>query len=82
MNESTQDLHRRRDAASMKLLGTFFTVLATLVLIGTLWTLDRPRAMTVNLVAGLTLLAVGIGMIWGGRRRSASLPPEDDPREP
>ncbi len=81
MNEPNHDLHRRRDAASMQLLGVFFTVLSTLVLIGSLWTLDRPRALAVNLAAGLTLLTVGVGMVWGGRRLSASLAAEDDPTE-
>lgn len=66
----------------MQLLGFFFSVLASLVLIATLWTLDRPRAMTVNLLAGMTLMAVGVGMIWGGRRLNASLPPEDHSSRP
>jgi len=65
----------------MKLLGVFFTVLAILVLFGTLWTLDKPRAMIVNIAAGITLLVVGVGMIWGGRRLGTKPPKEDDSRE-
>lgn len=77
MNEQNHEAHSRRDAASMQLLGFFFSVLATLVLIGTFWTLDRPRAMTVNIAAGVALLCIGLGMIWGGRRLGNSLPAED-----
>lgn len=66
----------------MRLLGMFFSVLATLVLIGTFWTLDRPRAMTVNIAAGMVLLGVGVGMIWGGRRLGDSLPAEDTQTKP
>jgi hypothetical protein len=64
----THDENRARDATSFLLLGSFFSVLATLVLIGTFWTLDRPRAMVVNLIAGGVLLGIGLFMLYLGRR--------------
>ncbi|MBL9122933.1 MAG: hypothetical protein JNG90_04830 [Planctomycetaceae bacterium] len=64
----THDENRARDATSFLLLGSFFSILATLVLIGTLWTLDRPRAMVVNLSAGGLLLLIGLIMLYAGRR--------------
>lgn len=64
----TQSENRARDASSLLLLGGFFTVLATLVLLGTLWTLDRPRPMVVNLLAGGLLLTIGLLTIIAGWR--------------
>jgi len=66
--QSETNEHRERDATSLKILGSFFTVLSTLVLLGTFWTLDDFRAVIVNLVCGSVLLAVGLGMIAIGRR--------------
>lgn len=64
----THDENRARDATSFLLLGSFFSVLAVLVLFGTLWTLDRPRAVIVNLSAGGLLLFIGLAMLYAGRR--------------
>ncbi len=64
----THDENRARDSTSFLLLGSFFSLLAMLVLIGTLWTLDRPRAMIVNLAAGSLLLLIGLIMLYFGRR--------------
>ncbi len=61
--------HRERDAASLKILGFFFTVLGILVLIGTLWSLGDTRAMVVNIVSGAVLLVVGLGMMLLTRRK-------------
>lgn len=72
----TQIENRDRDASSFLLLGTFFTVLAVLVLLGTLWTLDRPRPMVVNLIAGSLLLTIGLTTLWVGRRLKRSRPKE------
>ena len=60
--------YRQRDAASFLMLGTFFAVMGSLVLVGTFWTLERMHAMVVNLVAGLLLLAIGLGMLALGAR--------------
>ena len=68
LEADTQDENRARDATSFLLLGSFFSILATLVLIGTLWTLDRPRAVVVNLAAGGLLLLIGLVMLYAGRR--------------
>ncbi len=57
-----------RDAASLKILGFFFTVLGLLVLVGTLWSLDNTRAIIVNVASGATLVAVGLGMTAFSRR--------------
>jgi len=74
--EHTKSENRSRDASSLLLLGTFFTVLAVLVLLGTLWTLDRPRPMVVNLVAGGLLLAIGLMTLIGSWRLRNPSPPE------
>ena len=37
--------YRQRDAASFLMLGTFFAVMGSLVLVGTFWTLERMHAM-------------------------------------
>lgn len=66
--------YRQRDAASFLMLGTFFAVMGSLVLLGTFWTLERMHAMVVNLVAGLLLLAIGLGMLaLGARARRRAL---------
>ncbi len=70
--QHAQAAHRQRDGATLRLLGGFFSILAVLVLIGTLWALDRPHAMIVNLAAGMVLLAVGGGMFWSGSRARRS----------
>lgn len=64
MSESLES--RRRDALSLLLVGGFFALLAVLVLIGTWWTLEKPRAAAVNVVSGLVLLAIGLGMVGAG----------------
>ncbi|MGD9647772.1 MAG: hypothetical protein AB7U73_18820 [Pirellulales bacterium] len=64
----SQTDYRQRDAASYLMLGAFFAVMGTLVLIGTFWTLERMHAMVVNLVAGLILLAAGVAMLALGVR--------------
>lgn len=61
------DDSRLRDAWSLLMVGGFFALLALLVLVGTWWTLERPRAAAVNVVAGLLLMAIGLGMIAAGR---------------
>ena len=60
--------YRQRDAASFLMLGAFFAVMGSLVLVGTLWTLERMHAMVVNLVAGVILLAIGLAMLALGAR--------------
>jgi len=61
--------HRERDAASLRILGFFFAVLGSLVLIGTFWSLDNFRAVTINLASGAVLMFVGLGMIYLARRK-------------
>ncbi len=66
--------YRQRDAASFLMLGTFFAVMGSLVLVGTFWTLERMHAMVVNLAAGSILLGIGLGMLaLGARARRRAL---------
>lgn len=67
---------RDRDALSLLLVGSFFAVLAVLVLIGTWWTLERPRAAWVNVVSGALLMAIGLGMVAMGLRMRRRAAPE------
>jgi len=56
--------HKERDAASIKILGFFFSVLGGLVLIGSYWSRENSRALTVSLVSGAVLTLVGLGMMY------------------
>lgn len=70
---------------SFLLLGSFFCVLAVLVLIGSYWALGRPHAMIVNIAAGVMMLLVGGGMIVMGqrmRRPPATSTPVDGVQRP
>ena len=59
--------HTRRDAETLMVLGGFVAVIAVPVLLGTAWA-GRTSAMVVNIIAGLVLLGVGIGMFFYGLR--------------
>lgn len=59
--------NRERDGSSLAIIGTFFAVFATLVLIGTFWE-DRDHGMVVNIGAGLVLLGIGVAMLFYGLR--------------
>ena len=79
MNENNEnqpvkesDPHGRRDAETQMVLGIFVSVMSIPVIIGTVWA-EKSHAMIVNLVAGLTLLGVGISMIFWSRRSSKNL---------
>jgi len=60
--------HHERDAASLRILGFFFAVLGSLVLVGTFWSLDNTRAVMVNLASGSVLTFIGLGMMYFVRR--------------
>ena len=68
--------HAERDAASLRILGFFFTVLGLLVLVGTYWTPrdENMRATIVNAVSGGVLTAIGAGTLYISRRKK----PTDD----
>ena len=77
MPETDQDRLRERDSVALLLMGSFFVVLATLVLIGSFWAEGISLAVGVNLGCGGVLLLVGFGMILLGRRwRTRSNPPD------
>jgi hypothetical protein len=60
---------RRRDAASLWIIGGFFMVFSLLVLLGLCWE-ERLHGIVVNLGAGLALLAVGLVMVLAALRLS------------
>lgn len=49
----------KRDGETSMAVGLFVLALGLPVLIGTLWTLDNPRAAFVNAICGLVLLLIG-----------------------
>lgn len=57
----------QRDAASLRILGFFFVILGSLVLVGIFWALGDFRAMIVNLGSGLLLTGIGVAMVFGSR---------------
>ena len=55
--------YRRRDALSLTMIGTFFVLIAALVLAGQFFGESTSAARIVNLVAGATLLLASLGML-------------------
>lgn len=62
----------KRDAETQIVLGSFVAFIAVPVLIGTLWA-DKLSARVVNVVAGLVLLGIGLGIALYGLKRRRSL---------
>jgi len=62
-----QDRHSKRDSESLLMLGGFLVLLSLPVLVGTAFA-ETSRAMIVNAVAGLTLLAIGAGFVLRSRK--------------
>ncbi len=61
--------HLKRDSETQMMLGLFITILSIPVIIGTFWA-ETFRQTVVNLVAGLVLTAIGVGiMVWGVKNR-------------
>lgn len=71
-NTEQNDKHGRRDADTQIVLGIFISIIALPVIVGTLWA-EETHAMIVNIIAGLTLLGVGVSMVLLGRRNSKNL---------
>lgn len=64
----------RRDAETQIALGLFITVIVAIpVLIGTFWA-DRAAAAVINVIAGLVLLGVGVGLGLFGWWKLGKLP--------
>lgn len=61
-----QDPHTKRDSESLLVLGGFLSALSLPVLAGTAFA-DTTRAMVINAIAGLVLLAIGAAFMWRGR---------------
>jgi hypothetical protein len=72
VSEQQHDHHTKRDAETLFVLGLFVTVLAVPVLIGTIWAQTGIQTV-VNLVAGIILLGIGVGMVLRGRSVGKSL---------
>jgi predicted phage tail protein len=66
------DAPANHDAASLRIIGTFFGILGILVLVATGWTLDNTRAMLVNLASGGVLTVLGGVMLLISRKLSAA----------
>ncbi len=60
--------HDERDAASIRILGFFLTILGMLVLIGTYWAIGNMHAVIINAVSGLVLTLIGVAMLAFARR--------------
>jgi hypothetical protein len=58
---------RRRDGASLMVLGVFFMVQAVFVLLGALW-LEPSFTLVVSLASGSVLFLIGLVMFAAGRR--------------
>lgn len=58
--------HVHRDTETLMALGIFMTVMSLPVLVATIWA-GPPFDQVVNFVAGLTLLGIGLGMLYKGR---------------
>lgn len=67
MDQDTKDEANARDSASLRIIGWFFSALAVLVLIGTMWT-EKPRETVVTVCSACMLGVAGAGMIYMSRR--------------
>jgi len=67
MNDQ-ENSFRERDIMTLRVMGSFFSIMGSLVLIATYKTIGNTPAMVVNICSGLALLAVGLGMIQVSRR--------------
>ena len=61
--DPARDEGRERDAATLRVLGIFFSIMGGLVLIATYEAIGNTPAVVVSIVSGLVLLAVGLGMM-------------------
>ena len=67
----------QRDSETQMALGVFIFVLSLPVLLGTLWA-DGMHARVVNIVAGVVLLGIGVGLFgygWSRRTHLIHRPP-------
>jgi len=67
MPDDQKQTHRRRDAEVLTIIGSFLSILAVLVLIGTIFQ-GRGEGMVVGIGAGLLLLLIGLGAASLGLR--------------
>ena len=65
MTPPEDNIHAKRDAETMFMLGAFIAILAVPVLIGTAFA-EKPFAMAVNAGCGLVLLGIGVLFAWRG----------------
>ena len=67
MPDDRRQEHTRRDSESLVIIGSFFSLLAILVLIGTAWE-EKGVGMGVAIAAGAILLLVGLAAVFIGLR--------------
>lgn len=67
MPDDQKQTHRRRDAEVLTIIGSFLSILAVLVLIGTIFQ-GRGEGMVVGIGAGVLLLLIGLGTASLGLR--------------
>ena len=68
--------HQNRDAAALTIIGSFFLILGTLVVLATWEARGNTAAMIVNIASGSILLAVGGVMLIAAKRIRNPTPPE------
>ena len=66
--DNNQKQNRERDIATLRVLGLFFSIMGTLVLVATYEAVGNVPAVVVSVCSGLVLLGVGIGMMVISRR--------------
>ena len=62
--EQEPNQNRARDAATLRILGIFFTIMGALVTVATYEAIGNTPAVVVSICSGCVLLAVGLGMIF------------------
>jgi len=67
MPEDKKDSHRRLDSAAFGLIGTFFVIMAILVIFGVVIN-DEGLALGVGICAGVLFLLIGVGGVTLGLR--------------
>lgn len=68
MSETQHREFRGRDASTLSIIGSFFALLAVLVVCGTFFGEARLAARLINVAAAGVLFLIGLGMIFSARR--------------
>ena len=68
MGDSSLESLRERDAVTLLVIGSFFSLLAVLVALGSFWAETADFTVAVNLGASGVLLVIGVVMVLTSRR--------------